>query len=101
MLHGSATWPVKRENEIMSQQAEMRMIRWVYGKIVFCGVKMELRNRGHSSRGAAKPRKMVWTRHTLRKDDEDWVKNSQFLRLKDLTKRKAQENLWRLLIRTC
>ena len=27
MLHGSETWPVKKENEVALQQAEMRMVR--------------------------------------------------------------------------
>ena len=27
--HGSETWPVKKENEIALQRAEMRMIRWM------------------------------------------------------------------------
>ena len=33
MLYGSETWPVKKENELALQQAEIRMIRWM------CGVK--------------------------------------------------------------
>jgi len=46
MLHGSETWPVRKENEVALQRAEMRMVRWM------CGVKlknifpiMELRER--------------------------------------------------------
>jgi len=44
MLHGSEMWPVKKENELTLQQAEMRVIRWM------CGVKVrftcsELRER--------------------------------------------------------
>jgi len=27
MLHGSETWPIKNENEVALQQAEMRMVR--------------------------------------------------------------------------
>jgi len=27
MLHGSETWPVRKENEVALQRAEMRMIR--------------------------------------------------------------------------
>jgi len=34
MLHGSETWPVKKENKMTVQWAEMRMIRWM------CGVKV-------------------------------------------------------------
>jgi len=31
MLHGSETWPVRKENEVALQRAEMRMVRWMYG----------------------------------------------------------------------
>jgi len=31
MIHGGETWPVKKQNELTLQQAEMRMIRWVNG----------------------------------------------------------------------
>jgi len=33
MFHGSATWPVRKENVVALQRAEMRMVRWM------CGVK--------------------------------------------------------------
>ena len=35
MLHGSETWPVRKENEMALQRAEMRMVRWI------CGVKLK------------------------------------------------------------
>ena len=31
MLDGSETWPVRKENEMALQRAEMRMVRWMYG----------------------------------------------------------------------
>jgi len=31
VLHGSETWPRKKENEVALQQAEMKMNRWMYG----------------------------------------------------------------------
>jgi len=34
MLHGSETWPVRKENEMALQRAEMRMDRWM------CDVKV-------------------------------------------------------------
>jgi len=34
MLHGSDTWPVRKENEVALQRAEMRMVRWM------CNVKV-------------------------------------------------------------
>jgi len=33
MLYGSETWPVRKENEVALQRAEMRMVRWM------CNVK--------------------------------------------------------------
>ena len=35
MLHGSETWPVRKENVVAVQRAEMRMVRWI------CGVKLK------------------------------------------------------------
>jgi len=35
MLCGSETWPVRKENEVALQRAEMRMVRWM------CGVKLK------------------------------------------------------------
>jgi len=34
-LHGSETWPVRKENVVALQRAEMRMVRWM------CGVKLK------------------------------------------------------------
>ena len=34
MLHGSETWPVRKENEVALQWAEMRLVRWM------CGIKL-------------------------------------------------------------
>jgi len=31
MLHGSKTWPVRKENVVALQRAEMRMVRWMCG----------------------------------------------------------------------
>jgi len=35
MLHGSETWPVRKENEVALQRAEMRMVGWM------CGIKLQ------------------------------------------------------------
>jgi len=29
MLHQKETWPVRKENKVALQQAEMRMVRWM------------------------------------------------------------------------
>jgi len=34
MLHGSETWPVRKENVVALQRAEMRMVWWM------CGIKL-------------------------------------------------------------
>jgi len=35
MLHGSETWPVRKENVVALRRAEMRMVRWM------CGIKLK------------------------------------------------------------
>jgi len=35
MLHGSEIWPVRKENEVALQRAEMSMVRWM------CNVKVK------------------------------------------------------------
>ena len=37
MVHGSETWPVRKENEVTLQRAEMRMVR------LMCNVKVKER----------------------------------------------------------
>jgi len=40
MLQGSETWPVRKENEVALQRAEMRMARWM------CNVKRQSSKEG-------------------------------------------------------
>jgi len=35
-MHGSESWPIRKENEVTHQWAELRMVRWT------CGVKLLL-----------------------------------------------------------
>jgi len=35
LLHGSETWPIRKENEMALQWAEIRMFRWM------CGIKLQ------------------------------------------------------------
>jgi len=44
MLHGSETWPVRKENVVALQRAETRMVRWI------CGVKLKDRQRSKELR---------------------------------------------------
>jgi len=77
MLHGSETWPVRKENVVALQRTEMRMVKWM------CGVKLknrlpskELRERLSIDDIALvlQQNRLRWYGHVLRKDDDDWVK---------------------------
>ena len=77
MLHGSETWPVRKENVVALQRAEMRMVRWM------CGVKLKdrLPSKELSERLGVddialilQQNRLRWYGHVLRKDDDDWVK---------------------------
>ena len=86
MLHGSETWPVRKENVVALQRAEMRMVRWM------CGVKLkdrppskELRERLGIDDIALvlQQNRLCWYGHVLRKEDDDWVKNVWSMKLRD------------------
>ena len=100
MLHGSETWPVKKENVVTLQRAEMRMVRWM------CGVKLkdrlpskELRERRGVDDIALilQQNRLRWYGHVLRKDDDDWVKKCMEYEVEGSikTKGKTKEDLER------
>jgi len=77
MLHGSETWPVRKENVVALQRAEMRMVRWM------CGVKLKDRLLSKELRErlgvddiplVLQQNRLRWYGHVLRKDDDDWEK---------------------------
>ena len=77
MLHGSETWPVRKENEVKLQRAEMRMVRWV------CNVKAEDRVPSKELRKrlgiddvilTLQQNRLRWYGDVLRKEDTDWMK---------------------------
>jgi len=81
MLHGSETWPVKKEKELRLQRAEMRMIRWMYGvKITNRLSRSELRDRlgidGIIT--VIQLHRLRWYGHVLRKEKNVWVKMHGF-----------------------
>jgi len=88
MLHGSETWPVRKENLLALQRAEMRMVRRM------CGVKLkdrfpskELRERLDIDDIALvlQQNRLHWYGHVLQKEDDDWGRNvwSMKLRVQD------------------
>ena len=64
MLHGSETWPVRKENEVALQWEEMKMVRWMCNiKVkdrVPSRVERETGIRLHSLNTTAKQVAMVW-----------------------------------------
>ena len=77
MLHVSETWPVRKENEVALQQAEMRMVRWMSNVKVKDRVpSKELRERLGIDDIILilQQNRLRWYGHMLRKEDTDWVK---------------------------
>jgi len=75
MLHRSATWPIRKKNKVASQQAEMRMVRWI------CGMKLQDRipSKGLRERLGLDDIILVLQKTgcggmgVLQKEDNDWV----------------------------
>jgi len=101
MLHGSETWPVRKENRVALQRAEMRMVRWM------CNVKVkdrvpsqELRERLgiddiililHQSR-------LRWYGHVLRKEDTDSVKKYMEYEVEGSRPRGRPKRTWKEVV---
>ena len=75
MLHGSETWPARKENE--GERAEMRMVRWM------CDVKVKDRVPSKELRerlgiddiiSVLQQNRLQCYGRVLRKEDTDWVK---------------------------
>ena len=74
MLHGSETWPVRKENMVALQRAEMR---WMFGvKLKDRLPSKELRERLGIDDIALvlQQNRLRLCGHVLRKEDDDWVK---------------------------
>jgi len=98
MLHGSETWPVRKENMVALQRAEMRMVRWM------CGVKLkdrfpskELRERLSVDDIALvlQQNRLRWYGHVLRKEDDDWVKKCMEYEVEGPRQRGRPKRTWR------
>jgi len=77
MLHGSETWPVRREGVVALRRAGMRVVGWM------CGVGLKGRLPGGELRErlgvddialVLQQNRLRWCGRVLRKDDEDWVR---------------------------
>jgi len=105
-LHGSETWPVRKENEVALQQAEMRIVRWM------CGIKVQDRipNKGLRGRlglgdiiSVLQQNRLQWYGYVLRKEDSDWVKKCMEYEVEvpvqEADQRKFAQRLWKKTVR--
>ena len=102
MLHGSETWPVKKENVVALQRAEMRMVRWM------CGIKLkdrlpskEMRERLGTDDIALvlQQNRLHWYGHVLWKEDDDWVKKCMEYEVEGPRPRGRPKRTWREAVR--
>ena len=112
----TTTWPVRKENVVALERAEMRMVRWM------CGVKLkdrfpskelrETRYRWHSIGIAAKQAALVWAcaaksmrissiwlSKTKLKIRDDWVKKCLEYEVEGLRPRGRPKKTWRDVVR--
>ena len=91
MLHGSETWPVRKETVVALQRAEMRMVR------LMCGMK--LKDRLPSKELVLQQNRLHWYGHVLRKDDDDWVKKCTEYEVEGPRARGRPKRTWTEIVR--
>ena len=101
MLHGSETWPVRMENEVALQRAEMRMVRWM------CDLKLQDRIPSKGLRegvglddiiSVLQQNRLWWYGYVLRKEDNDWVKKCMEYEVESARPRGSPKNTWREIL---
>jgi len=101
MLHRSETWPVRKENEVALQRAEMRMVRWL------CGIKLQDRVPSKELREllglddvivVLQQNNLGWYGHVLRKEDNDWVKKYMEYEVEGTRPRGRPKKTWREIV---
>ena len=102
MLHGSETSPIRKENKVALQRAEMRMVRWM------CGVKLQDRipSKGLRERlelddiiSILQQNRLEWYGPVLQKEDNDyWVKTCMEYEVKGARPRGRLKRTWREVV---
>ena len=99
VCYGSKTWPVKKENELPLQRAEMRMIRWM------CGIKITDRFSHRPSElterlgidniiKVIQQHRLTWYGRVLRKDENDWAKKCMDYEVEGVRPRGRPKKTW-------
>jgi len=101
MVHGSETWPVRKENEVALQRAETRMVRWM------CNVNVKDRVPSMALRERLgiddiililQDNRLRWYGHVLRKEDTDWVKKYMEYKVEGSKPRSRPKRTWREVV---
>ena len=101
MLHGSETWPVRRENEVTLQRAEMRMVKWM------CNIEVNDRvpSKELTERLGIDDIILIlqqnwlrWYEHVLQKEDTDWVKKCMEYEVEGYRPRGRPKRTWREVV---
>jgi len=101
MLHGSETWPIRKENEVALQRSEMRMVRWM------CDIKLQDRvsSKGLRERlGLAdiilvpQQNRLRWYGHVLQKGDNEWAKKCMEYEVEGARPRGRPKKTWREIV---
>jgi len=101
MLHGSETWPIRKENEVALQRAEMRIVTWM------CGVKVQDRIPSKWLReklglediiSVQQQNRLQWYGHVSQKQDNDWVKKCMEYEVEGARPRGRPKKTWREIV---
>jgi len=101
VLYGSETWPVRKENEVAVQRAEMRMVRWM------CNVKVKDRVPSKELRERLgiddiililQQNRLQWYEHVLQKEDTDWMKRCMEYEVEGSRPRGRPKKTWKEVV---
>ena len=101
MLHGSETWPDRKENEVALQRAEMTMVRWM------CSVKVKDRVPSKELRERLEiddiililqHNRLQLYEHVLQKEDTDWVKKCMEYEVEGSRPRGRPKRTWKEVV---
>jgi len=102
-LHGSETWPIRKENEVALQWVEMTMVRWL------CSMKLQdgVRSNGLRERerlgsddiiSVLQQNRLRWCGRVLQKEDSDWVKKCMEYEVEGARPRGRPQKTWRDIV---
>ena len=94
MLHGSETWPVRKENVVALQRAQMNELKDRLPS-------KELRERLGVDDIALilQQNRLRWYGHVLRKDDDDWVQKCMEYEVEGSRPRGRPKRTWKEVVR--